>query len=524
MPGQFTPITTYVDGQILTAALLNGSIVDLRDHLEPGYIDDASVNLSAFQATTDPGELTTESLPSTQTGELQRLRFAIAETKTAIDPSITRWYETPFGYQVYSVKAYGAVGNGSVDDASAFTSALSAANSAGGGVVFVPTPSSYYKIGSQLTIPNNTRVIGVHKRTTKIQKAFNGDLFVMGDGASFENLYIEGDGDNFAGKGLTFTSTNGRQFISHCKIVNFRGACLDFATAAGSQSSFFDIEMNCWDNTTHAAAATGSGLYAVVISSTQQLSAVPRIFDHIETNGSPGFNFGGSNDTYLSNAFVGDLSFEAESRGVHLSNVRWANQTTVTILGHNNTVIGCGIAPQITIGSGSDDWHFSGNSLNNPPIIDNSANNRNMFDHNPIAYTPTWTASSGSAPALGNGTIRGQYSQIGSLIMVSVQLTFGTTTTGGSAGSWRFSLPRTYLQNNLLDSGGSSAGAVLAQTGNGYIHQQASNDQRVIVPAVTSGTAYAVLNQDATGQLNYNTPWAWTTSDFLYFSLMYECQ
>jgi hypothetical protein len=54
-------------------------------------------------------------------------------------------------------------------------------------------------------------------------------------------------------------------------------------------------------------------------------------------------------------------------------------------------------------------------------------------------YTPAWT-STGSAPAIGNGSLSGQYQQIGKLVTFNFSIVFGSTTTFGS-GSYRFSIP-----------------------------------------------------------------------------------
>lgn len=54
-------------------------------------------------------------------------------------------------------------------------------------------------------------------------------------------------------------------------------------------------------------------------------------------------------------------------------------------------------------------------------------------------YTPSWTAS-GTAPAIGNGTISGSYIKAGKKVTASVNLLAGSTTTFGT-GKWFFSLP-----------------------------------------------------------------------------------
>ncbi len=55
------------------------------------------------------------------------------------------------------------------------------------------------------------------------------------------------------------------------------------------------------------------------------------------------------------------------------------------------------------------------------------------------SYTPTWT-STGTAPAIGNGTLLGRYSLQGKTCTVSISLVFGTTTTAGT-GVYQFATP-----------------------------------------------------------------------------------
>ena len=55
------------------------------------------------------------------------------------------------------------------------------------------------------------------------------------------------------------------------------------------------------------------------------------------------------------------------------------------------------------------------------------------------SYTPSWT-STGTAPAIGNGTITGLYRRVGANMEVSITLNSGNSTTYGS-GAYRFSIP-----------------------------------------------------------------------------------
>jgi hypothetical protein len=57
------------------------------------------------------------------------------------------------------------------------------------------------------------------------------------------------------------------------------------------------------------------------------------------------------------------------------------------------------------------------------------------------AYTPAWT-SSGTAPAIGNGTISGRFSQLGKTVFYKISVVAGSTTTFGT-GTYFFSLPVT---------------------------------------------------------------------------------
>lgn len=58
-----------------------------------------------------------------------------------------------------------------------------------------------------------------------------------------------------------------------------------------------------------------------------------------------------------------------------------------------------------------------------------------------IPYSPSWTVTSGSAPSVGNGSLTGAYLIDGTDVEIFIRLVAGSTTTFGTGGSWRFSLP-----------------------------------------------------------------------------------
>lgn len=86
----WTVYKTWSTGEILTAADLNSSFATAISNSIPTSIDDASANVAGMQATEDPGEQGSESLATTLSGELLRLRKLIAETTGK-----TYWYESP---------------------------------------------------------------------------------------------------------------------------------------------------------------------------------------------------------------------------------------------------------------------------------------------------------------------------------------------------------------------------------------------------------------------------------------------
>jgi len=68
---------TYVTGEVLTAADLNSSDVTHVNHNIPEDTDDYSVNAAEMQSTVDPYPASSESLPTSLAGELERLRYQI---------------------------------------------------------------------------------------------------------------------------------------------------------------------------------------------------------------------------------------------------------------------------------------------------------------------------------------------------------------------------------------------------------------------------------------------------------------
>src|SRR3990172_6781026 len=93
MPGLYS-ITTRVAGETLTAAKYNADHQNHVDNQTPQQTDDYCYNGDKMKRGKDPGEVGTESLPTSLSGELERIRFTIEEFKSAFDSSVAQWYES----------------------------------------------------------------------------------------------------------------------------------------------------------------------------------------------------------------------------------------------------------------------------------------------------------------------------------------------------------------------------------------------------------------------------------------------
>jgi hypothetical protein len=122
------------------------------------------------------------------------------------------------------------------------------------------------------------------------------------------------------------------------------------------------------------------------------------------------------------------------------------------------------------------------------------------------SYTPVWTASVN--PVVGNGSLLGRYVQLGPLIVAQIQLTWGSTTTGGSGG-WILTLPTVFLNTAPLVSGLLLHGSAYTQLGGYPIGNSAIN------PFTTAPGVPAVA-------LSATAPFTWAAGDTAQLWLLYE--
>lgn len=373
-----------------------------------------------------------------------------------------------------NVRDFGAVGDGTTDDAPAIRACL-AANI--GKVIYFPGSSAYYRCASSLgTIPNYTSLIGENRWASRIRKDFDGTLATLADGVSLNELWFDGDGTRRGGMGITLEGLAGNQNVTNCRIVDFEDTPLYFEATAGSRSRWDNVEV--WQT----GGTSGSGKYAVVIQDVLS-GGNPRSFSNLQTGGNQSFDFGGGNNVLVSNSVLFDLKFSDNSRNVTIATSRIASTADVELKG-SGSIIGCdfGSTPIIM-----EDAAFNlGPNLYNNGWQDQSGSSSNLvFAPDVIPFVPTVLA--GTSPiTLGNGQLSASYARHGKIVRAEYRLFVGTTTLITVGQPLSFSVPfptssfdvQTMVNGRMFDSSGAFYRI------NGYL---VANEQCVYLERDTSG-------------------------------------
>lgn len=122
------------------------------------------------------------------------------------------------------------------------------------------------------------------------------------------------------------------------------------------------------------------------------------------------------------------------------------------------------------------------------------------------SYTPTWTGS-GSNPAIGNGTLTGNYLRMGKLVHLVITVTMGSTTTFGT-GAWSFGIPANTAAVGLFSWFGVDASGAGANNKFGAAY----------FPTTTTIALYHEASNAFGGP---TVPFTWATSDSLVVSGWY---
>jgi hypothetical protein len=128
-------------------------------------------------------------------------------------------------------------------------------------------------------------------------------------------------------------------------------------------------------------------------------------------------------------------------------------------------------------------------------------------------YTPSWTAS-GSAPAIGNGSLKGRYKRLGKWVVVNIFQKMGTTSTFGT-GTYAWSLPAGLPAATDTDADFAFIGSARGHAAQWYTGAAA-------VPQ--GGTTVRAYSHNASAEWSPTQPvtWAAATSNYLSLQVIYE--
>jgi hypothetical protein len=146
-----------------------------------------------------------------------------------------------------NVQDFGAKGDGTTDDTSAFTAAYAKASSSGG-AVYIPGTANYYKLLDEITVPDGVKTCGDGWSSRVKQETTVKNAFIAGNNCTFESLRISGDG--IARNAANFTKENGI-YASSKRNVSIRNSFIDGWQSCGIQMANcanYDISHNLFFN------------------------------------------------------------------------------------------------------------------------------------------------------------------------------------------------------------------------------------------------------------------------------------
>jgi hypothetical protein len=127
------------------------------------------------------------------------------------------------------------------------------------------------------------------------------------------------------------------------------------------------------------------------------------------------------------------------------------------------------------------------------------------------SYTPTWS-STGTAPALGNGTLAGRYMLVGKTCHLAIKQTNGTTTTYGTGG-YTWALPV-----QAANAGVDYLGAARLVGTDAWFGQTIVSANGTVMSAAFPATS----TNTRSGTMDNATPEAFSNADVLRATLTYQ--
>jgi hypothetical protein len=414
-------------------------------------------------------------------------------------------------YPPGDVRRYGAAGDGATNDTAALQSAIDAA-CAGAGRVYLP--AGIYPITATLTVPDGFGItISGAGAESVILKTGNVDVIDLGAMSTLKNLLIDGDGDNYTGRGVVIT-TGGLDEVSwrrlsRVSIIRMAAHCVEFTQARAGYASMMELcrftlaGANKW--TTHC----------VKFPDTESHNG-NRYMMGCWSFGYRLFDAAGCDNLLVTGCQGGVFRLTADSKKVVVTGCRIVGSAdignAITIDGIDARIVGNVFAPMaITFAATCGQVQFENAAASGSTFVDLAAG---AADGNNLSiptqfYAPAWAATSGTAPAIGDGVLSGTWSRRGAFAHVNIRFTPGASTTFGSSGFWTFKLP--YKAHRL------SVGQafMLDDVAPGYVG----------VAVVDGGSdLMRIMPHNSSAYVGVNAPFTWVAGDKMAIDIEYQIE
>jgi hypothetical protein len=357
--------------------------------------------------------------------------------------------------------------------------------------------SMQYSIFAKLTAPANSRGIG----PGILSKIGNFDMIELGSGAQIRDIALNGNGSTRTGRGIVITGGTDQRIIN-CDILGMDGYCVEYtASQAGLRS------------TISGGTYYRNDLTAAAVKYPDSETNGDRRLVNVDCLGGVLADLAGSSTTIISNCDTTGLLFNANTKKAIVTGNRMAILGgTMIVLGVDSVIEGNCIAGNVTVGSGSQNNTIGRNSYANGfSVLDQSGNSTNYVDTLGDTFTPQWLAS-GTAPAIGNGTLIGRVTRSGKRLFVSFEIAFGTTTTFGS-GTYTFKLSPEY---DVYTVKAVSVGSVQSLKAGIAFHTGS------VTVAKSGLPAFVLYSEGGTNSWGATSPVTWASGDSIKFSVELE--